>query len=464
MGGTTRNDKLTQVGDTAGNAYNQFTSGQTPFEKEFIPQSQEMWNNYSAAATRNTADYGNIMQGYQDYSKNLGGPTKFGYQSVSAERPAELTKAYGYLDEAMPGYRDFAATGGYSPTDIQELRARGVSPIRSAYSNTMMEMDRARALGGAGGAPNYIAAASKAQRELPGQMADAMTGVNAGLAESIRAGKIQGLAGISGIGSTMGGMAGQESGRMLQAGMANQNADLQAQQLSEQSLQAMNQNRLAALQGQTSLYGTSPGMASTFGNQALNAYSTRAGMENSRNNYALGLLNAQTAAYGGQSTATPWWQQVLGAAGSVLPYLSKPSTTTTPSTPGQTGPTGPQGTPGVSVNSPVTPGNWYSGAPPMTPQTGTQTPETSSNWYVSGQQPGYDPGMYNYGSGGGGNYGGGWDPYLDARGWNTPSAGNPWDTGGFSWPDYSNYGPEFTGASGGQVNPWEFGQNVGYGW
>lgn len=456
MGGPqTRNDQLTKVGDTAGNAYNQFTSGQTPFEKEYIPQSQEMWNNYSSAAKTNMADYGNIMSGYEDFSKNLGGPTKFGFERVSAERPAELTKAYGYLDEAMPGYRDFASTGGYSPTDIQELRARGISPIRSAYSNTMMEMDRARALGGAGGSPNYIAAASKAQRELPGQMADAMTGVNAGLAESIRAGKIQGLAGISGIGATMGGMAGQESGRMLQAGMANQNADLQAQQLSEQSLQNLRQHTLAGLQGRTSLYGTSPGMASTFGNQALSAYSTRAGMENSRNNYALGLLNAQTAAYGGQSTATPWWKQVLDGASSVLPYLP----TSSPTTPGQPGPQGPQGTPGANVNSPVTPGNWYNNAPPM-PQINSQNPSTSSNWYVQGQQPSfnsYDPGMWNGNNGG--NYGSGWDPYLDARGWNTPSAGNPWDTSNFSW---SDFGPEYTGSSG-TVNPWEFGQQVG-GW
>src|SRR5262245_12056234 len=162
------------------------------------PMTQQFQQNYQNAVQRNTQDYGNIMGAYEDFRKNLGGPTKFTFQNVSAPRPAELGESYGYLREAMPGYREFAATGGYSPTDIQELRARGMSPIRASYGNTMRNLDRARALGGAGGAPNYIAAASRAQRELPEQLADAMTGVNAGLAESIRQGKEFGLSGITG--------------------------------------------------------------------------------------------------------------------------------------------------------------------------------------------------------------------------------------------------------------------------
>jgi hypothetical protein len=256
------------------------------------------------ARNQNMADYGNIMGGYQDYMKNLN-PT---YKNVSYQRPAEMNEAYGYLRQAAPGYKEFSQTGGYSGQDIQELRARGVAPIRASYGNTMMELDRARALGGAGGAPNYIAAASRAQRELPGQMADAMTGVNAKLAEDIRSGRLQGLAGLAGIGSTMGGFAGDEGKAVLTADMANQGADIQTQGMK-------NQGMLAGLSGQTGLYGTTPAMASTFGNQALNAYGQQAGMEANRQQYGLGLLNAQIQATGqAPKPGTALWKKLAAAA------------------------------------------------------------------------------------------------------------------------------------------------------
>ncbi len=309
-----------QVAQQAQTAY-QGTLTPSATETAYQPVNNQFQQQYEQAAQRQTQDYGNIMGAYDKFRQNLAGPTKFSFQNVKAERPAELGESYGYLREAMPGYRDFAATGGYSPTDIQELRARGISPIRAAYGNTMMELDRARALGGNAGAPNYIAALSKAQREMPGQLADATTNVNAGLADAIRQGKLQGLAGMSGIGSTMGGLASGEAGRMLQAGLANQGADLQAQQMGEQSLQNRQQMDLSGISGQAGLYGTTPGMASTFGNQALNSWQQRAAMEQARQQFGLGMLGTQLQAYG-QQPSTPWWQTALGVAGTVAPFFS----------------------------------------------------------------------------------------------------------------------------------------------
>jgi hypothetical protein len=296
----------TNVIQQAQTAY-QGTQQPSANETAFGPISDQFMTNYNNAVGQNTQDYSNIMGAYQKFQEGLKS-TQF-----SAPRPKELGKAYGYLDEAMPGYRDFAATGGYSPQDVQELRARGMSPIRSAYGNTMMEMDRARSLGGGGGAPNYIAAASKAQRELPGQMADAMTGVNAGLADSIRQGKQFGLTGISNTGSTMGGLASSEAGRQQQA-----------QAMTEQSLQNMRQMQLAGMGGQASLYGTTPGMSSMFGNQALNAWQQRAGMEQSRNQFGMGLLDAQLRGFGAQEGAKgdPWWKTALHYAGVAAPYVA----------------------------------------------------------------------------------------------------------------------------------------------
>lgn len=282
-------------------------------EQEMVPISQNFMNNYNTASTRNMADYGDLMKGFSDYSKNA----KFGFERVQNERPAELGESYGYLREAMPGYREFAANGGYSDKDQQELRARGMSPIRSAYGNTMMQLDRARSLGGNGGATNYIAAASRAQRELPGQMADAMTGVNANLAEQIRSGKLQGLEGMTRIGGTMGGLADSDANRSLHAATSNQAADMQTQ-MNEDSAKRF------GISGQSQLYGTTPGLSSTFGNQALQAYNTRAGMESSRNQYGLGLINAQLSAMNpaNDQKQKPWWQSALGfganLAGNVL--------------------------------------------------------------------------------------------------------------------------------------------------
>jgi hypothetical protein len=317
MGSTNPSANLNSTYDRSVNAY-QKTTTPSATESEFIPISQDINNAATRARATNEADYGAISQGYQDFNANLGGPTKFGYQSVSAQRPAELNKAYGYLDEAMPGYRDFASTGGYSGQDIQELRARGVSPIRTAYGNTMRELDRSRALGGNGGSPNYIAAASRAQRDLPGQMADATTGVNAKLAEDIRTGRQFGLTGISGTGATMGGLSSQEANRMLQADVSNQAADIQTQGMGEASRWSLANAQLNGLGGRTSLYGTTPAMSATFGNQALNAYGQRLGAEATRNQQGLGLIGQQMQAAGQQANQPSWWEKMLGMGGSAI--------------------------------------------------------------------------------------------------------------------------------------------------
>lgn len=302
----------TDIYNRANTAYTK-TTEPSDTEKEMVPISQNFMNNYNNAVQRDTADYGRMMGGFQDYMKNA----KFGFERVKAERPAELNESYGYLREAMPGYREFAATGGYSPQDIQELRARSTNPVRAAYGNSMMEMNRARSIGGAGGAPNYIAALSKAAREQSQGVADAQTNINAALADQIRQGKLAGLAGISGIGSTMGGLSSDEAGRILQANLANQGADLQTQGMADAA-------QRFGLSGQAGLYGTTPGMSSMFGNQALSAYNQRAGMEQARNQFGLGLLDAQMRSQGmaKEQQGRPWWQTALGVAGTVAPYVA----------------------------------------------------------------------------------------------------------------------------------------------
>ena len=290
-----------------------YQGSQTPSQSEnqMGEVGNKMMGHYDTAVQRNMQDYGDIMGGY----KNFMGGLKPSFERVNYQRPGELGEAYGALRGALPGYQEFAQTGGYSDKDVQELRARGIAPIRSAYGNTMMELDRARALGGGGGATNYIAARSRAQRELPGQMADAMTGVNANLAQQIREGRLAGLGGMTQVGGTMGGLASDEAGRMLQAQGMNQAAGLQAQG-------QYNQAMLGALGGQQGLYGTTPGLSNMFGNQALNAYGQRGELEQGRRSYGLGLLDAQTRLAGMQEQKTPWWKTALSIAGTAAPYVA----------------------------------------------------------------------------------------------------------------------------------------------
>ena len=292
----------------------------SPLENEASNYFNELRGYANQANQRAFQDYGDIMGGYRNMFSEISGraPTTFNWSRVNAERPAELNEAYGYLREAMPGYRDFANTGGYSAQDIQELRARGINPIRSAYGNTIRELSRANTLGG--GAANYIAARSRAQRELPQQMADAMTTVNANLAEQIRQGKLAGLAGITGIGQTMGGLSDSEAGRLLQAALANSSGELQAAGMTENAYNNWIGNRMGALDAQRGLYGTTPGMASMFGNQAMQGLGMRGQLEANRNNFSLGLIESLMGQK--KPEGTPWWKTALGVAGTVAPYAA----------------------------------------------------------------------------------------------------------------------------------------------
>lgn len=300
-------------------------------ERAFKPTPMDdATKNYYENARRNSdqaneqarADYGNMMGKYNDLYSNMRGPTTFNWDRVNYSRPDELNEAYGYLRSGAKGYQDFADTGGYSDKDVRELRARGMAPIRASYGNTMRELSRANTLGG--GAANYIAARSQAQRELPGQMADAMTTVNAGLADAIRQGKLAGLGGLANIGGTMGGLSADEASKILQANLANSQGSLQAAGMSEDSAQNYFRNKMGVLGGMNSLYGTTPGMASMFGNQAMGGLNAMMQNQANNQNFGLGLIDMNLRALNNEKAqqGTPWWKKALSIAGTAAPYIA----------------------------------------------------------------------------------------------------------------------------------------------
>ena len=183
--------------DPRGRSQNMNAYQQERFEGQQTPIFNTAMGGYNQAVQQGQQDYSGIMGQYQ----NMMGPG---------------------------GYGEFAKTGGFSDADKANIRARGISPIRAAYSNAEREVGRQRSLQG-GYSPNATATLAKMAREQGQAGADASTNVEAELASRVNQGRLAGMAG-----------------------------------------------QMGAIQGQSGLYGTTPGMANMFGNQAMNAMNSGA--------------------------------------------------------------------------------------------------------------------------------------------------------------------------------------------
>ncbi len=134
-------------------------------------------------------------------------------------------------------FQNFIDTGGYSPTDVQNIRARSLSPLASTFSNANDSLAQSRSLQG-GYSPNVNAAIAQNARNLGYASADASTNVEAQLAESIRSGKEWGAQGMSTAGTnladlTQRGKLSATTG-MAQTALAEQSSKLAVQQLDDQ--------------------------------------------------------------------------------------------------------------------------------------------------------------------------------------------------------------------------------------
>jgi|GraSoiStandDraft_1057264.scaffolds.fasta_scaffold00114_6 hypothetical protein len=248
--------------DPRGRLQNQSQYQQQRFEQQQGPVANQAGYNYGRGSQQAFQDYGNIMSKYNDLAGGGGG--------VSGGR-VSYDDPYG---EAYGKYQDFSNTGGYSADDMSNMRARGIAPVRAAYANAGREVSRQRSLQG-GYSPNATAVLAKMAREQGQSAADASTNVEANLAQMRNQGRQFGISGMKGIGD-------QRLNAQLDAGKFN--ASMQFQE------GAQNQNaRLNALQGMNSLYGTTPGMASTFGNQAIDAV-------NSGGNFGSNLMQNERSA------------------------------------------------------------------------------------------------------------------------------------------------------------------------
>jgi hypothetical protein len=193
---------------------------------------------FGTADTKQTANYDDIMSGY----KNL------------APTSPDINAATSNLSQ-------LALTGGFSPQDLTDIRARAANPIRSIYSSAQENLDRSKALGG-GYSPGYAAANAKMARDLSSQLSGNLSSTNADIAENT------------------------VRNRLTAAPMYSTAAT------GEMERQA------GLLDRQRSLYGTTPALTDMFGRQVASAAGLGQSQQQINNQRESNLLNIGSRFFG----------------------------------------------------------------------------------------------------------------------------------------------------------------------
>lgn len=199
------------------------------------------------------------------------------------------------IDKAIAGYGSFADTGGFSPQDIANIRARSIAPIRSMADRNEQEIQRQAAIRGTAYSPNTAAAIAKTARDADYAAGDTATNAEAAIAQLVQQGKLYGLGGLSSTGLT------DQSNTT-----ANRGLDLNA-------INSATGNQLGALAGKTSAYGATPGLANTFGNQVLQSGQQGIQIGGLQNALAQMIINGQL----GKASVPGDFQSAMGNIGSV---------------------------------------------------------------------------------------------------------------------------------------------------
>lgn len=283
------------------------------------PVNSGLFGSYNNAVNQNTKDYTDIMHGYDSIlSGNNNKSSKLNYVPINPVFTKQITApAYQRSDDltnAIQGLTDYSQTGGYSDQDVNNIRERGISPIRAIYANAQDNLRRQKVLQG-GYSPNYGALTAKLARESSDKIGDITTKVNADIAQMIASGKLSALNSLSSVASQDN--AAENAANQRLAELQNQvelaNAEeqrrvdeennknrLSVEEYNNSLDQGNTENQLRALSGKTSLYGTNPALTQSFANQVLQnnaqnlqAVQTANTIKNQRANIGLNLLSQQ---------------------------------------------------------------------------------------------------------------------------------------------------------------------------
>lgn len=279
---------------------------------------------YNGALKTTGQNYDSLMGNYTDlFNSAKANPTQpisttpvqpnLSFAPVSASTVTPSTTQYGQSSDTTNALGDLsglASTGGYSASDIADIRARGVSPIRSVYANAQSDLNRQRTLQG-GFSPGYTAATAKMARELSDSIANQVTNVNAQLAQNIASNKLSAAPAYASAASAeasrksgidesntaaLNAAAAENAAAANSASQFNSSGQLNTAEANAKIAQDNAANKLAVdqanqgivgknqqqlldiLKSAQSLYGTTPGLANTFGNQAIAANAQNIGV------------------------------------------------------------------------------------------------------------------------------------------------------------------------------------------
>jgi hypothetical protein len=264
-----------------------------------MDQSNTM-NAYRSAIPTQAKDYDRIMEGYQgivNRGNEGSGDLISRYRSLLDKTGAEPSDVQ-YQESAEQGtaFRDLknlVDTGGLSEGEAGDLRARGMSPIRSVYANMSRNMDRQRSISG-GYSPSYNAAAGRMARESSESIAGAAQNVNATIAEMRQKGKLSAAPEYAKL-------ADSKTRGMNETALANQRnktdwAGNQGRLLEGMTTATNNQSKpaLDALGGMTSLYGTNPALVETFGKQASDQNQQNQNAVVNKQRYKTGMMGSMS--------------------------------------------------------------------------------------------------------------------------------------------------------------------------
>lgn len=267
---------------------------------------RDMYNVYDTAVNKQAGDYDEIMRKFRDIYSNadrVNDPRRLetaGYNPYRAEQTAyekspDTTRALAEL-------QDLASTGGLSAADQQNLRARGISPIRSMYATAQRDMDRQRRLAG-GYSPNFGAVTAKFARDQSSLIADQMDKVNANIAEMVQSGRLSAAPNYASAAQAESalkhGIAESNTANRQQANRDNAQGLFEAGRFNaankNEFLRKGQEDKVAAARGMTDLYGTTPALANLYGSQARN---DRDFTQNTANQKASQKIGAFRSIYG----------------------------------------------------------------------------------------------------------------------------------------------------------------------
>lgn len=237
---------------------------------------------YNTAVGTQAKDYGNIMNQYGQLASSTAN------QPVATQTYSPQTYTYAPTQQAMNSIGTLGTmtqTGGYNPGDLQAIRSRATQPIRSVYDSASRNIDRNVSLRGGSGL-GYQATKAKMARDMAQQISDATINSEAAIAGDVARNKINiapSYASAAGAESSLKNQYGARATDVInEASRFNAQSPYEAARINQQGVG----NQADILRGETSLYGTTPALASLYGSQALN--SAQLQQQNEENNRRLG--------------------------------------------------------------------------------------------------------------------------------------------------------------------------------